>query len=513
MQGERVSVTIRFRGRGPLRFTFTIAQLAPAQPLLTLGQQQPSKLQHFVSAPRLLAPKVTVLKPAPQLPGDVFLTPLPSPIVHPESNNAITINPVGPGGPMILDGRGRLVWFKQLTPPDVATDLQIERYRGHRVLTWWQGGVTSSAFGLGEGVIADSAYRTIATVHAGNGYAMDLHEFRLAGGGDAVFTAYSPVLVHLAGTPAGSTSTLTDAIVQEVDIRTGLVVWEWHALGHIPLADSYATPATSADYDAFHINSIQPLAGGKLLISARDTSAVYELDQRTGRILWTLGGKASSFRLGRGARFWFQHDAEVLRTGEVSVFDDEGGPPIKAPNSRGLILRLNPARHTATVAAHYSRPQDTSPESEGDLQIVAGGNVFLGFGSEPNFSEFAPGGRMLFDARLPIDDGSYRVYRFAWSAQPRTRPLLGLTGVPGHLTVHVSWNGATGVRRWQVLAGRSLASLRPVRTVRKRGFETAIRLTGTKWAIVVRALDGSGRVLASSKTLGLECLGGCGPTS
>ena len=52
----------------------------------------------------------------------MLLTPLPSPVVHPESNNTVTIQPVGPGGPMIVDAAGRLVWFRQLTPPDVADE-------------------------------------------------------------------------------------------------------------------------------------------------------------------------------------------------------------------------------------------------------------------------------------------------------------------------------------------------------------------------------------------------------
>ena len=169
--------------------------------------------------------------------------PLPSPVVHPESNNTVTINPVGPGGPMIVDGAGNLVWFRQLTPPEVAANLRLQRYHGRKVLTWWEGTVTPAAFGVGGGVIANHAYNVIRVVHAGNGYPMDLHEFELTKDGDALFTVYSPILVHLPGTPAGTLSPLLDSIVQEVDIKTGLVVWEWHSYGHIPLETSQATPA------------------------------------------------------------------------------------------------------------------------------------------------------------------------------------------------------------------------------------------------------------------------------
>src|SRR5690349_7419561 len=447
-QGERVSAVVRIKGRAPARFSFTIARFGPTQPVLNLPVRQPGKLQQFVSAPDLAPPKITVLKHSTG--GDIFLTPLPSPIVHPGSNNVVTISPVGPGGPMIVDARGNLVWFKQLTPPDGAANLRLQKLGRRTVLTWWEGPVTPQAFGLGQGVIADSSYRTIKTVHAGNGYPMDIHEFTLTPEGTALFPIYSPVLVHLPGTPAGRLSQLLDAIVQEVDIATGLVVWEWHSYGHVPLSESYATPANSSSYDAFHINSIQPLAGGRVLVSMRDTSALYEIRRAAGRIVWKLGGKASTFRLGRGARFWFQHDAQMLPNGEISLFDDQAGPPQRAPSSRGLVLSLDAKRRRAAVVSEYRRPADTSAQSEGSLQTLPNGNRLVGFGAQPFFSEFTAGGRMVFDAQLPQDDGSYRAYRFPWKATPRSKPdAVMRAGV-----VYVSWNGATEVARWQVLAGR-----------------------------------------------------------
>jgi hypothetical protein len=497
-QGERVDVRVRVRGRATVRFWFRVARLAPAQPFLRLTSIQPSKLESFVSRPDLQAPRIAVHTPAPRLPGSIFLTPLPSPIVHPGSTTTVTISPVGPGGPMIVDARGDLVWFKQLTSPNVAANLRLQRLGGRTVMTWWQGPVTPAAFGLGEAVIADRSYRTIRTVRAGNGYRMDLHEFELTPDGTALFTVYTPVMMHLPGTPAGTLGHVLDAIVQEVDVHTGLVVWEWHALGHIPLDESYATPANSASYDAFHINSIQPLAGGHVLISARDTSAVYDVDRATGRIAWTLGGKASDFRLGPGARFWFQHDARILPGNRISLFDDEAGPPQKAPSSRALVLALDRHRHTATVVRAYRRPTDTSAQSEGSVQTLPGGDVFAGFGAQPFFSQFTAGGRLLFDASLPSDDGSYRAYRFPWSARPTTHPTAAARRGPAGVAVYASWNGATAVARWQVLAGADAATLAPVASAARTGFETRIDVAGPASTFAVRALDAHGRVLATS---------------
>ena len=501
-QGERVSVALKVRGLPTRRWSFGVAHLAPTPPTLNLPIDQPTKLQHFVSRPDLTPPKITILKHTrASSSGDIFITPVPSPTVHPESNNAITIHPVGPGGPMIIDRQGNVVWFDQLGPPVYALNFRQQRFAGRNVLTWWQGTVTVQAWGDGEGVIADPRYRTIRTVRAGNGYPTDVHEFTLTPAGDALVTVYSPIEIHVPGTAANQLTEMLDAIVQEIDVRTGLVVWEWHAYGHIPLAASFATPQNSSDYDAFHVNSIEIEPDNRLLISARDTSAVYLVNRTNGRIDWTLGGKRSSFTLRPGARFWFQHDARMLGPGRVSVFDDEAGPPLKAPSSRALILALDLKHRTARVSRQFHRPGTTSAQSEGSVQRLANGNTFVGFGSTEFFSEFSPSGALAFDASLPTDDGSYREYSFPWSATPTTKPDVAARKqtAGGGVDVYASWNGATTVVRWQVLGGANAASLTPLTTVARHGFETHIAVSAAPAVIAVKALDGRGHVLAESR--------------
>jgi hypothetical protein len=483
--GERVAVVARLRGHGDrsastVRTAFTVARLAPIPPVLNLPATQPGKLEHFTTRPDLLAPLVTVTRDGSASSAATLLTPLPSPVIHPGSRNTVSIAPVGPGGPMILDAHGKLVWFRPLTAPDVAANLAVQRWHGRRVLTWWQGPVTVQAFGLGEGMVADASYRTVARVRAGNGYRVDIHELVLDGD-DALVTVYSPVIVG--GRP------VLDSIIQRIDVRTGLVLWEWHALGHIPLSESYANSENSAANDAFHINSIQPMGDGLLLVSARDTAAVYAIAGATGRIVWRLGGKRSTFRMGRGARFWLQHDARILPGDRVSLFDDEAGPPRRGV-SRALVLQLDRRRRTATVVRSLTRPAETSAQSEGSVQALGGGGVFVGFGSAGPFSEFSPEGRLVFDAALPEGDGSYRTVRAAWRARPVTRPDVVARGG----SVAVSWNGATEVARWEVVAGSSVVASGP-----RTGFETTLALSAaTGTTVTARALDAHGKVLGTS---------------
>ncbi len=498
-QGERVRIRIVIRGRRPIGESFTVAHLGVIGPPLNLPVTQPAKLQHFVTAPLLIPPRITVNRSAPALAGDIFLTPLPAPIIHPGNVNAISIHPVGPGGPMIIGPDGRLVWFHQLAAPLVAAALQAAQLGRRPVITWWQGTVSTSAFGQGVGMIADRSYRTLRVVHAGNGYQADIHEFLLTPDGHAFMIATSPVRIHLPGTPAGALSPLQDSIAQEIDVRTGLVLWEWHGYGHIPLRDSDVTPITSPVYDAYHFNSLQPLPGGRVLISARDTSAIYAVDQVGGRIAWTLGGRASSFRLAHGARFHFQHDARMLADNRIALFDDEAGPPDYARASRGLVLALDHRRHIASVVRQYHRGGPSLSRSEGSLQSLPGGGALVGFGAAPWISQFSPSGRLLFDASLPADDGSYRALRFAWHAHAPGRPVAVARRAGRRAALFVSWNGATEVARWQV---RVPGSDRPLATVADRAFETRVAVP-LRAAYVIRALTRDGRVLSTSTTVAL----------
>ena len=44
--------------------------------------------------------------------------------------------------------------------------------------------------------------------------------------------------------------------------------------------------------------------------------------------------------------------------------------------------------------------------------------MFVGWGSEPYFSEYSAGGQLLFDAHMHGSYESYRAYRFPWIGAP-----------------------------------------------------------------------------------------------
>jgi hypothetical protein len=240
------------------------------------------------------------------------------------------------------------------------------------------------------------------------------------------------------------------------------------------------------------------------LIDARNTWAAYDVDARSGQVRWRLGGKRSSFTLGAGARTAYQHDARRQADGTITFFDN-GATPAVHPQSRGLELRLDQAAGTASVVREAVHPgKALVAGSQGNLQALANGNWMVGWGEAPYVSEFSPSGALLFDAHLPSTYESYRAYRLAWSGQPRDSPALAVTrargGAAGPATVYASWNGATRLAAWRVLAGPSPSRLAPVASAAKSGFETAVavpRLAAGAY-VAVQALDATGAVLGAS---------------
>jgi hypothetical protein len=242
----------------------------------------------------------------------------------------------------------------------------------------------------------------------------------------------------------------------------------------------------------------------------RNTWAAYLVDINTGRIIWTLGGRHSSFKFGPGADFQWQHDVQVYKGSPyITVFDDHccqitgGGTYVSATGaSRGLVLRLDPRRRAATLAGQYTHGSGFDSEYMGSIQPLANGNELVGWGSQPYFSEYDTAGRLLLDAVLPRPDISYRANLAQWVGSPLYPPAGAARVRGGQTTVFASWNGATRVVSWRVLGGVSSSALRVVGSAAKSGFETAISVPRGDKVFEIQALGPGGRVIGASRPFG-----------
>jgi hypothetical protein len=448
----------------------------------------PGRARAFRTRPDLRPPTIRVYAGSSDAAdGYIFVSPKKEPGGRAPSQDA----------PLILDGSGEPVWFHPLRRDVDAFNFGVQTYGGEPVLTWWMGHHT--AYGQGEYVVADHAYNEITRVKAGNGLEGDHHEFLITPEETALLTVYSEVPMDLSSVGGPVDGTLVEGIAQEVDIETGEVLFEWHSLDHVGLEESYFHPSPNPDspFDYFHINSIDPYPDGYLTISARRTSAVYKVDRATGEVVWRLGGKESDFEMGEGTRTYWQHDARRHPDGRISIFDNATtGEP-----SRAIVVEVDEVAMKATLIAEYARPDRLLAETQGNVQVLPDGNVFVGWGSEPYFSEFSRDGRLLFDASFPPAVESYRAFRFPWKGEPRTRPAVFAESGGDETTIYASWNGATEVATWQVLAGPKAGKLEPVASAPRKGFETAVTLQTDEPYLAVKAKDGSGNELATSRAV------------
>jgi hypothetical protein len=251
---------------------------------------------------------------------------------------------------------------------------------------------------------------------------------------------------------------------------------------------------------------VQVLPGNRILVSLRNTWAAYLIDTATGAPVWTLGGKHSSFSTGAGAGFAWQHDAEMLGNGDVTLFNDNccallAGAKFGSPSgvSQGLVLKPDTATHTASLVSVYGGSPKRTTAFLGSMQLLPGGNALLGFGSLPYFSEYSKSGKLLLDAVWPGKDRSYRtLFSSNWVGTPYFPPRGAVRTVHGHTTVYASWDGATQVTRWEVLGGRDARHLSRVATASKNGFETRIGLPRASGVYKLVALDAHGRSLGTS---------------
>ncbi|QXJ22368.1 aryl-sulfate sulfotransferase [Actinomadura graeca] len=443
-------------------------------------------------APLPEPPRFEVRRNRPGTAAGVYLT-------TPQSPHALD----APHGPLILDGDGRPVWFHPVPDGELAADLRVQRYQGRPVLTWWQGTFHDLSHGRGVCHVADERYRIIASV-SGSAPA-DLHEFRLTPRGTALLMQYVPRETDLSAVGGPPSATVLDGVVEEVDVATGETVWRWSSLDHIPVTESDLPYGLLPEpYDYLHLNSVDEDADGDLLVSARYTSAVYKVDRRTGEIVWRLGGRQSSFPLGAGVRFGWQHDATWSAPGVVKVFDNATVDMWPGWESRVAWIRVDAARGETGLVRQFVHPEHLCTTREGAAHELPGGGAVVAWGPTGRMSEFSPDGELLFDAALPPGEwSSYRVYKSPWEGRPEEPPSAFVQDG----SVRAVWNGATGVARWRVLAGASAGSLEPVAEAPWDGLDTAVPLPGTaRGATHVRvdALDGGGGVVGSSDVVTTE---------
>ena len=290
---------------------------------------------------------------------------------------------------------------------------------------------------------------------------------------------------------------VVDSVVQEIDIETGRVMFEWHSLAHVPLKDSFAPHSRQPRglYDYFHINSVREDTDGNLIVSGRETHG--RLQDRPHDRQGHVDARAASPTTSsspRGTRSRSSTTPSATRTGRSAIFDNEAAPRVRR-QSRVIWYRLDEkpgarrspassATPTAVVGHPGQRPAPAERQHVHRLGLAG-----------------------LLHRDRPAATGCCRRPRRARQrhataptasrgpATPREKPALAAERRGSRPPSGRAGTARPGSRRWEVLAGDSARRAGPGRRGRRTGFETGISVPTTKPFIAVRAKDAGGQVL------------------
>ncbi|GAA5864707.1 hypothetical protein JCM3774_006049 [Rhodotorula dairenensis] len=442
---------------------------------------------------KVLAPELLVhMAPAPEAANDLYTF---------IGIRGATATERGNPGPYILDNSGSVVWYG-----GIGSVLNVGRhvYRGAPVIAYYTGSEEHPGYGHGHWKLFDESYQLVTVVEAQPeatlANATDPHDFTITSSDTAVIELWKHRQVDLSPLGGAKDGVAFDCTIQEVDIATSELLFEWHALDHIPIDEtSYKLEDDAGTddqpFDSHHLNSVARDDKGNFIVSLRGSSTIYYIDRSSKEILWRLGGKKSDFKMGERTDFWFQHHVRIHSLPSnpseklVTLFSN-GANQFEQPaaTARGLVLRINLAEMTAELEHEYLPTFNHACSSEGSMQILENGNVVIGWGIVPWFSEFSKEGKLLHNVQFGQIDGraehdhSYRVYKEPWVGRPTTVPSVVLDEQIW-TTAYVSWNGATEHASWRLFSGARPDALKALLdsdgahiSYDRKGFETELEL-------------------------------------
>ncbi|EHK22076.1 uncharacterized protein TRIVIDRAFT_71064 [Trichoderma virens Gv29-8] len=490
--------------------TFSILNLLGGLTLAAasmLPQSWPSvsyKTEPFTS------PLLNVTRTGPTAPGLIWFSPA---VFFPQQGGP----PTSELSPFLVTQEGEVVFHGPNYPasqPDFFANFRPQMFSNGTILSYYLGQFgPSMEQALGNVTFLDSNLMVTNTIcladypsyiPGGKDYPckVDLHESRRLSNDRFLVTTHNFTQTDLSAVGGPKDGWVTDSQFLVINPYTEEIYFKWSSLDHLD------------KLPYFHINSVDEFENG-YVISARHFSSVVFIDEH-GEVTYRLGGvDGQDFKLDPAATFGYQHDVHARRETDgsimVTMYDDENYdvPPISEDKrSSALSVRLDTKDMTAKLDRRLFSNDTVQAIGLGSWQDQPNGHVFVGDATFPSMSEFDENNKEVWNMRYGFTGpGSFRAYKFTdWKSTPSYPPKVFAESLQdGSAVVHMSWNGATEVASWRVLAVvGSNATFVDVGTVKKSGFETSytVNREGVK-EVMVMALDADGKHLSTSVAFSL----------
>lgn len=297
-----------------------------------------------------------------------------------------------PGGPVIIDNSGRVVWYVESPEPI------LNSFQAHPSGFYTLNNVVDTVAGfrildeLGHDV------RRLACV----GLPTRFHEVRVEAGGDYWIMCNHEEVMDLSALGGMSSVTTVWTVIQHVS-EAGEILFEWNSFDHFDITDNpLSNVANATTINVTHGNALAIDADGDLIVSFRELDEITKINGANGVVLWRLGGLANEFTFLNDAkgRFDRQHGLADLGNGEIQFLDNADLAP-----SRLVRYRIDDVAMTADLVMEFVDAPLTHTLVGGNTQAYENGNALVSFGRAGRVVETTPTGARSWE--LTGIDGTY----------------------------------------------------------------------------------------------------------
>ncbi|MEJ2646936.1 MAG: aryl-sulfate sulfotransferase [Sedimentisphaerales bacterium] len=283
--------------------------------------------------------------------------------------------------------------------------------------------------------LKDETFTVVDSFELVGDYSFDIHDFKVMPNGHAFLLGTYPIKMDMSKIVSGGRpdAQLTGNVIQEIDADKN-VIFEWHAIDHIPITDSFFNlTAMNIDYAHFNSVNIDPI-DNNLLISFRTTGEITKVSRTTGEVIWRFGGKGNQFTFigehEENAPYYFvgQHCIWRKTNGNLLFFDNgnlmgAGTTPSDRTYSRAVEYAIDESSKTATLVWEYRHHPDISTPSNGRVQTLSNGNVMIDWGSAtqnkasvPIATEVSPKGELVYEMYFDTYTKGARLQKYIWNS-------------------------------------------------------------------------------------------------